>query len=134
VPAAIVVCISRGRFPLHRQGLVRNHIGEVLTMNTAVKVGLSLALVLGFLALAQADDKKEETLKGTVTCAKCDLGLAAKCNTVVKVKDTVYWFDKDSNKKYHKDTCMQAKEGTVKGTVSEKDGKKWVKVSDVKYD
>jgi hypothetical protein len=102
-------------------------------MKLAVKVALSLAVALGFMALAQAEDAKEETLKGTVTCGKCDLKLVTKCNTVIKVKDTVYWFDKDSNKKYHKDTCMEAKEGTVTGTVTEKDGKKWIKVSKVEY-
>jgi hypothetical protein len=104
-----------------------------LTMKLALKLSLSLAVVLGFLALVQAEDEKEKTLKGTITCAKCDLKLAPKCNTVVKVKDTVYWFDPASNKKYHKDTCMEAKEGTVTGTVFEKDDKKWVKVSKVEY-
>ena len=102
-------------------------------MKTAIKMGLGLAVILGFLTLAQAEDAKEKTLKGTITCAKCDLKLAKKCNTVVKVKDTVYWFDKASNSKYHKDTCMEAKEGTVTGTVSKKDGKNWVKVSKVEY-
>lgn len=102
-------------------------------MKMAVKIALSLAVVLGFMALAQAEDQKEETLKGTITCAKCDLKLAKKCNTVIKVKDTVYWFDAESNKKYHRDTCMEAKEGTVKGTVSEKGGKKWVHASKVDY-
>jgi hypothetical protein len=101
-------------------------------MKMAFKVGLSLAVVLGFMLLARAADD-EKTLKGTITCGKCDLKLVKKCNTVIKVKDTVYWFDKDSNKKYHKDTCTEAKEGTVKGTVSEKEGKKWISVSDVKY-
>jgi hypothetical protein len=102
-------------------------------MKMALKLALSLAVVLGLLALAQAEDKKEETLKGTITCGKCDLKLVKKCNTVIKVKDTVYWFDAESNKKYHSDTCKEAKEGTVTGTVSEKDGKKWVKVSKVEY-
>ncbi|MHB1424832.1 MAG: DUF6370 family protein [Gemmataceae bacterium] len=102
-------------------------------MKSAFKVCLSLAVVLGFLALAQAEDQKEETLKGTITCGKCDLKLVKKCNTVIKVKDTVYWFDKESNKKYHKDTCTEAKEGSVTGTVSEKDGKKWVHASKVEY-
>ena len=100
-------------------------------MRTAVKVGLSLAMVMGLLVLARADEGKEETLKGTVTCAKCDLKLVKACYTVIKVKDTVYWFDKDSSKKYHKPICMEAKEGTVTGVVSEKDGKKYVKVSKV---
>jgi hypothetical protein len=103
-------------------------------MKTAFKMGVSLAVVLGFLVLVQAEEGKEQTLKGTITCAKCDLKLVKdKCHTVVKVKDTVYWFDPDSSKKYHKPICTEAKEGTVKGTVSTKDGKKWVKVSDVKF-
>jgi hypothetical protein len=102
-------------------------------MKAALKLGLSLAVVLSFLALAQAEDKKEEKLKGTITCAKCDLGESAKCHTVVKVKDKLYWFDTASNGKYHKDTCKKAKEGTVTGTVSTKDGKSFVKVSKVEY-
>ncbi len=104
-------------------------------MRNACKLALCLAAVLGFLALAQADDKKEETLTGTITCAKCDLKVKGQrtCHTVIKVKDTVYWFDKDSSKKYHKPICQEAKEGTVTGTVSEKDSKKWVKVSKVEF-
>ncbi len=103
-------------------------------MKTAVKVALSLVMVLGLMALTWADDTKEQKLSGTVTCAKCDLKLIkGKCHTVVKVKDTVYWFEPDDSKKYHKAICMEAKEGTVTGTVSEKDGKKWVKVSKVEY-
>jgi Family of unknown function (DUF6370) len=104
-----------------------------LAMKNACKLALCVAAVLGFLALAQAEDKKEESLTGTITCGKCDLKLVAKCNTVVKVKDTVYWFDKESNKKYHKDTCTEAKEGTVTGTVADKDGKKWVHATKVEY-
>jgi hypothetical protein len=106
-----------------------------LTMKTAIKMGLGLAVVLGFLTLAQAEDAKEKTLKGTITCAKCDLKLAKACHTVIKVKDTVYWFDKDSTdyKKTHKQICQEAKEGSVTGVVSEKGGKKWVKVSKVEY-
>jgi hypothetical protein len=102
-------------------------------MRVAAKIVLSLVVVLGFLALAQAEDKKEEVLKGTITCGKCDLKLVKNCNTVIKVKETVYWFDKESNKKYHKDTCREAKEGTVTGTVSEKGGKKWVHATKVEY-
>ncbi len=49
-------------------------------------------------------------------------------------KDTIYYFDTDSHKKYHKPVCMEAKKGTVMGVVSEKDGKKIVKVTKVEYD
>lgn len=105
-------------------------------MKTVVKVVFGLAVVLcGAMLAVQAADDKEKTLKGTITCAKCDLKVPGqtKCHTVVKVKDTVYWFDPAGSKKYHKPICTEAKEGTVTGVVSEKDGKKWVKVSDVKF-
>jgi hypothetical protein len=115
-------------------------------MKTAWSMMVGLVAVLAVVVCVQADDKdKEQTLKGTVTCAKCDLKVEGQktCATVIKVakdtkdkdsKDTVYYFDTDSHKKYHKPVCMEAKKGTVTGTVSEKDGKKTVKVSKVEYD
>jgi hypothetical protein len=56
---------------------------------------------------------------------------------VIKVseegKNVVYFFDAKSDKKWHKDICTEAKEGTVKGKVSEKDGKKMVTVTKLEY-
>jgi hypothetical protein len=103
----------------------------------------ALPMVLGLVSLfllsvglqAQADN--EVTLKGTITCAKCDLKLADKCETVIKVekdgKDVVYYFDTASHKKNHGKICQTPMPGTVKGTVSEKDGKKIIKVSQVTF-
>ena len=103
----------------------------------------ALPMVLGLVALfflsvgLQAREDKEVTLKGTITCAKCDLKLADKCHTVIKVekdgKDVVYYFDAASNKKNHKTICTQPMPGTVKGMVSEKDGKKQIKVTKVTF-
>jgi hypothetical protein len=99
----------------------------------AVKIALSLALVLGFFTLAQADDK-EKTVKGTMVCGKCTLGVCAKCTNVLKVKEgdkTVEYFidDKGNKEKYHKAVCPPNSEqdAEVTGTISEKDGKKWIK-------
>jgi hypothetical protein len=90
---------------------------------------LAFGLVLALAITATADDKKEVKLTGSITCAKCDLGEAKKCETVIVVKEKdkklVYHFDKESHKKYHGDTCQAAKEGTVTGTTAEVD-KKWV--------
>lgn len=102
-----------------------------------------LALVLAVAAAAclqanaeQAD--KETTLKGNVTCAKCELKKEPKCTTVIVVKekdkDVIYYFDADSHKTYHDDICTKGKKGSVTGTVSEKDGKKIIKASKVVYD
>jgi hypothetical protein len=100
-----------------------------------------MATVLGFsiLLVSQlvAAHEKEVTLKGTITCAKCDLQQADKCATVIKVQeggaDVVYWFDPASHAKNHKAICMDPKTGTVTGTVSEKDGKKWIKVTKLDF-
>lgn len=94
--------------------------------------------VSGFLsAPACGDDKSEVTLKGRITCAKCDLELTKRCASVIVVKekdkDVVYYFDAESNKKYHGETCSQAREGEVAGTLSEVDGKKTIAVTRLKY-
>ena len=97
----------------------------------------SVALALAVLVTTAnaRPDKDEKTLKGTITCAKCDLKKEKTCATVIKVteggKDVVYYFDPDSHKKNHRQICTEAKEGTVTGTVSEKDGKKMVKVDKI---
>jgi hypothetical protein len=93
----------------------------------------------------RADDKpgagKEVTLKGSILCAKCalkDKGVK-KCTTAIQVKengkDVVYYLDdKGMKEEYHEAVCGgEKKEGTVKGVVTEKDGKKWIKPSKVEY-
>jgi len=103
-------------------------------MKVAVKIALSVAVVVGFLALAQADDKKEVTLKGTMVCGKCSLKLVKKCTNVLQVKEdgkTVNYFidDQGGKEKYHKAICPGGaeQEAEITGSVSTKDGKKWIK-------
>jgi Family of unknown function (DUF6370) len=81
----------------------------------------------------KAKDGKEEKLVGKITCAKCDLGTADKCKTVVKVGEKVYEFDKDAEKKYHGDICTEAKEGTVVGVVKKDGDKLIVTVKSLEY-
>src|SRR5262245_52893167 len=106
-------------------------------MRVACTLVLCLVVVCGLVAGARAEDK-EVTLKGTITCAKCDLKKEKACATVSSVKemdkDVVYYFDADSHKKHHKAICTEAKKGSVVGKVSEKDGKKVVTVSKVEFD
>jgi hypothetical protein len=78
-------------------------------------------------------EKKEVTLTGKITCAKCDLGETDKCATVIKVDKEVYYFDADSNKKYHKDICQAGKDGTVTVTVKEEEKKKIIAVTKLEY-
>ena len=103
-------------------------------MRAAFSLALGLAVALVVVAKVAADDK-EVTLKGTITCAKCDLGVESKCATVIKVKegdkDVVYYLDQKSDKANHSKICKTPKEGSVTGKVSEKDGKKVVTATKV---
>jgi hypothetical protein len=91
-----------------------------------------------FGAAASAEDKKEVKLTGTLMCGKCSLKLTPKCSNVLQVKEgdkLVNYFlaDKGNGEAYHEPVCGDGKvEGvTVVGTVSEKDGKKYVKPTKV---
>ena len=107
----------------------------------AYLIGFSV-LALSFIMFTGVDgqEKKEVTVKGTITCAKCDLQVEKKCATVIvtkeKGKDVTIYFDNESNKKYHGDTCNEAKKGSVTGVVTTKDDKKTIAVAKdgVKYD
>ncbi len=103
------------------------------------------ALALGALSAAtsRAEDKavaKEVKLTGTLVCAKCKLKAEGvkKCTNALIVKEgekTVTYFleDKGNAESYHEDVCGGGeKEGvTVLGTLTEKDGKKYVKTTKV---
>jgi len=94
---------------------------------TLIASVLALAFVgfFGATVIAEEKEAKEVTLEGKITCPKCDLAVADKCGTLIKVGDKLYYFDAESNKKYHKDICSDPKEGKVTGKVK-KDGDKMV--------
>jgi hypothetical protein len=105
-------------------------------MKSVWTVALGLAAFLALVvAVKAADEKKEVTLMGTITCSKCDLGLDTdKCHTVIKTKDgKVYYFDDTSGKKNHPKICKTPTEGSVTGTVAEEGGKKIITVSKVDF-
>jgi hypothetical protein len=99
---------------------------------------LALAVALILATGVQAADK-EVTLKGTILCAKCALKEAKKCTTAIQVKEagktvTYYFLDKGAKESYHEEVCGGGRrEGTVTGTVTEKDGKKWIVPKKVVY-
>jgi hypothetical protein len=107
-------------------------------LRTAKLLALTVvALALCTALQARPDDKKDVTIKGTICCAKCELGESKTCATVIKAKvegkDVVYYFDKAAHDKNHKTICTEAKEGTVVGKVSEKDGKKIITATKVEF-
>ena len=107
-------------------------------MKAVVSTVLGMVMVFVVVAGITAADDKEVTLKGTITCAKCDLKLEKKCATVIVVKDkdkdVVYYFDTKGDKANHKTICSESKKGSVVGTVTDKDGKKTVTVSKVTFE
>jgi hypothetical protein len=111
----------------------------ILASFALVCAGLLLASGTNF-AQDKDKEKKDTVLKGKITCAKCDLGIANECQTVIVVKDEkakkdiTYYFDKAGHGKYHDDVCTAAKTGTVTGTVKDADKKKVVTVKKVAYD
>jgi RecG-like helicase len=109
-------------------------------MRAVLSAAIALAFVFALVVGVQGEEKKskEVTLKGKITCSKCECKKTEACHTVIVVKKgktvNLYYFDADSNKQYHKDICKKGKPGTVKGTVSEEDGKKIITVSKLDYD
>jgi hypothetical protein len=89
---------------------------------TAFVVAVAVLVLAGAPLLAE---EKEQKLEGKITCAKCDLGVEDSCQTVIKVGEKVYYFDKEAHKKHHAKVCKEPKDGTVTGTVK-KDGDKMV--------
>jgi|SwirhisoilCB1_FD_contig_121_384947_length_400_multi_12_in_0_out_0_1 RecG-like helicase len=108
------------------------------TILASVLVLAATALLVGGGIQAGEKAGKEVTIKGTVTCAKCDLGKEKTCMTVVVAKnkegkETVYYFDPTSSKKYHGKICTEAHQGAVTGTVSKKGDKSIITVKKVDY-
>jgi Family of unknown function (DUF6370) len=105
------------------------HMFRILTA-----FAVAMALV-AFAAPASADEKegKEVKLEGKITCAKCDLGEADSCQTVIKVGEKVYYFDKESHKKHHGTICKEPKDGTVTGTVKKEGDKLVVTATKVEF-
>jgi hypothetical protein len=116
------------------------------TMKTAFKILMCLAVVFAATAIATVradDDKDVKTLKGELGCAKCVFKVSGitKCTNAIKVKEgdkeVIYLFDDMGAKEpYHKKICTDTAKGQVKGKVTKKDDKLYIKPEkdSVKYD
>lgn len=78
------------------------------------------------------------TLKGEMVCAKCYLNKpdAKECQDVLLVKDakgatTEYYITKNKVSQESGEACTQVIPAVVVGTVSEKDGRKWLAASTI---
>jgi len=98
-------------------------------MKMLAKLVLAVALVVGFVGSSLA---AEATYTGKIMCAKCTLKKAdaTKCQDVLVVKDgdktTEYYVEKNAVAEKFGHVCKDEKPAVVTGTVTEKDGKKWI--------
>jgi hypothetical protein len=99
-------------------------------MKPRLLVAIALVATLGLATAAIAADV---TLSGKIACAKCTLKKAdAKaCQDVLVVAGekgatTDYYIVKNAVLEKFGHTCTGEKAATVTGTVSDKDGKKWI--------
>jgi hypothetical protein len=98
-------------------------------MKTLAKLVVALGLVVGLVAVATA---AETTYSGKIMCAKCTLKKAdaTKCQDVLVVKDgdqtAEYYIEKNAVAEKFGHVCKGDKPAVVTGTVTEKDGKKWI--------
>ncbi|MSR30720.1 MAG: hypothetical protein EXR99_04365 [Gemmataceae bacterium] len=99
----------------------------------AVFSGVFAFVLFGMSVTAQEKKEKAKAieLKGEVCCTKCCLKETEECGNAIKVKkddkEVVFYFkDKGKAESYHKKICGKPAEGTVKGVVVEKEGKKWI--------
>jgi hypothetical protein len=98
-------------------------------MKMLLKLGVVSAFVLGLLAAAGAADEVQ-TLTGKVVCGKCSLKKEAGCQNVLVAEDgTEYYLSKTEAADKFGHVCKGEKAAKATGTVSEKDGKKWLTTS-----
>lgn len=90
-------------------------------------------MTLGALAVAMPAWAADDTLKGDMVCAKCFLKKsdAKECQDILLVPNasgepTEYYVTKNDVAKASGEACTTKIPATITGTVSEKDGRKWI--------
>jgi hypothetical protein len=105
-------------------------------MSFLTKTAAVAVLVAGLAVVAAAAD--EVTLEGKIACAKCTLKKAdaKECQNVLLVKDAdgktaEYYIVVNEAAEKFGEVCTNTTDAKVTGTVSEKDGRKWITASKV---
>jgi hypothetical protein len=97
----------------------------------------AIATIGAALVATHAFAAEEVTLKGELVCARCYLNKpdATECQDVLLVKDamgtTEYYVTKNKVSQDSGEACTDKVPATVVGTVSEKDGRKWITASKI---
>jgi len=76
-------------------------------------------------------------IKGEAACAKCELHVADSCQNVITVtgadgkKEQIFCEANPVAKAFHKTICHGPANVTAEGTISEKDGKKYITLTKI---
>jgi len=88
-------------------------------------------------AAKSAEAQETVTLTGEIGCAHCAFHVTSECADAIRVKENgkgvVYLFAADPARKHDMAMCDGVRDGKVTGIVSEKDGKKTIKVSKIEF-
>jgi hypothetical protein len=93
---------------------------------------LSIVALSAFGLSAMADD-----IKGEASCAKCELHVADSCQNVITVtdkdgkKEQIFCEANPVAKAFHKTICHGPENVTASGTITEKDGKKYIALTKI---
>jgi hypothetical protein len=98
------------------------------------------SLLVGTLLLAVVARAADEvrTITGEAMCAKCELNLQDKCQTVIQAKEgdkvvSYYRADNPAAKAFHPKVCHSTGQVTATGTVATVDGKQVLTVSTIDF-
>jgi hypothetical protein len=78
-----------------------------------------------------------QTIKGEAACAKCELHVADACQNVIIVtgadgkKENIFCEANPVAKAFHKTICHGPTNVTAEGTITEKDGKKYITLTKI---
>ena len=100
-------------------------------MKTLLTSLFGAALVL---TLSTATAEEEKTFEGEMSCAKCNLKLADKCEDTLKVGDTLYLLEENGKRKTSEHVCSDSEKAKVTGKVEERDGKKFIVASKIELE
>jgi len=77
---------------------------------------------------------EEKTYEGEMSCAKCNLKTADKCEDTLKVGDTLYLLEEGGKRKTSEHVCSGTAKAKVTGKVEERDGKKFLVASKIEVE
>jgi len=92
-------------------------------------ISLFAAAVAFTFTTAQAEEEK--TFEGEMSCAKCNLSIADKCEDTLKVGDVLYLLEENGNRKTSEHVCSDSAKAKVTGKIEERDGKKFIVASKI---